>query len=307
MKPIPFGFSSSLSLPRTVRKYTKSKSFIRLCRFFAESADKSDPKLLQKTKEEVEALQQAEIRRLIPHSYSPPLFTKANEPRFIERMKHMDLMLAKERKVVHPRTVLENSQIPILLVLLLALIFYFWNTIPYPIIFKPFTLSEYFFRQPGRYWHTPFSSSVSIKSRDDMAVYFPLAAYSLYRLTWEFNSKMFIIGVLVNVAVTTSTILATEKATLNPGELMMPKTNGGSTALFFAFALLGLNPSRRVYNLTVLPFALICFAALGYDFLKQLDAKELTRETRTAHFAAAAAGFAFGTVIRRKGWAMDLI
>lgn len=237
-------------------------------------------------------------------SYDPPRFLKANDPKFIEKLVEIEEEEKAARKPRDWKSYLKNLEIPIFLILGSAFTYYLWNSVPFTVIFKQFTLSEYILRK--HYYHTLFTSAISFKTQEQFAAYFPLMLYACSVMAKQMRSKHFGLLFLVNALITSLVTILYEKYDNGfNNKMLMPTVNGSSTALALISCLVGLIPSHSFMNVKILPFVVIPLAAAIYEY-KEWREGETKNISRPAHLVAIVNGFCAGLLFRRYASLMNL-
>ena len=205
-----------------------------------------------------------ELAEQFKSSYDPRRFLKANDPKFIEKLIEIETEEKNEREPRDWKSYLKNLEIPILLIVGSAFTFYLWNSVPFPVIFKQFTLSEYTLKK--HYFHTLITSAISFKTREQFVTHFPLMIYACSVMAKQMRSKHFGLLFVVNAVITSLVTILYEKYENGFNKkMLMPTVNGSSTALAFVSCLTGLIPSHSIFNFKILPFAVIPLAAAIYE------------------------------------------
>ena len=149
------------------------------------------------------------------------------------------------------------------------------------------------------YWLSLLLSSLSFHNYRHFLSYFPLMAYALLGLSSRLKNRHTLLAFATNAVVSSATAIAYEcyddGFMLKP---MLPKFNGGATALFFMTLFVGLFPKHLVFGFKYLPFALAPAAFLFYevDEFREVYVKEVSRP---AHLVSIAGGLLFALAFRR--------
>jgi hypothetical protein len=245
-----------------------------------------------------------ELAEQFKNSYDPLRFLKANDPKFIEKLVEIEEEAKAEREPRDWKSYFKNLEFPILFILGSAFTFYLWSSVPFTVVFKQLTLSEYTLRK--HYYHTLFTSAVSFKYREQFVVYFPLMVYACSVMAKQMRSKHFAVLFLANSLITSLVTILYEKYDngLNR-KMLMPVVNGSSTALALIGCLAGLIPSHSLLNIKAFPFAILPLAVAFYEFRewKDSDKKNISRP---AHLVSIVNGLCAGLLFRRFANLMNL-
>lgn len=265
-----------------------------------------DNKLPSSRMNQHKELMQNKLRQMIPNSYNPKIFLKMNDQKFIEQIERIHYELTKPKIEEQTDKVVKNSQYPFLFGFLFLFIYWMWQSCPFTAIYKYFTISEHLFKYPLYLMHTVFTASLSIRDWNEFLNYFPLMSYALFALTPRMSSRFFFYGFLANALVTTIVLIAYEKVMLSGSNLMLPKTNGGSTALFFATLLYSLNPQHLILGIPFAPYIILLSFVVAIE-LRQKEVDKKCRESLPAHLTAVIMALVFGMAMKRRNKVLDLI
>ncbi len=237
------------------------------------------------------------LKELFKASYDPLRFAEANDSKFLERLRISEEEEKAKTETRDWKTYLKNLEIPIFILLGSAFTFYIWNSCPFTVVFKHFTLSEYTIQK--FYFHTIFTSSLSFRAKETFIVYFPLIAYCSLILAKNLKARHFAILFLVNSLITSMVTLLYEK--YNNGfnqQMILPKVNGDSTALALISCLAGFSPQHSFFGFRFLPFAVIPLVCLLYQINEYREGKS-KMVSEPAHIIAIFNGLFIGMIFRR--------
>ena len=191
--------------------------------------------------------------------------------------------------------------VPLLLLGGAALIYHLWSVAPYKVIFPSFTISEYINQK--YYIHSIFTGSLSLQNYGHFMTYFPLLAYSAVTVSIFMTSPQSLTFFAFNSLLCTGVTYLYEKVyRANPvSNLLIPKCNGGVTALGYCSLLLGLHPDRMLLKSTLLPYFIIPATYLMYE-IYDWNQGEINEICRPAHLTAIANGIIYGVLFRKFGF-----
>ena len=265
----------------------------RPLRRFAET-EKRDLQKLQQASEDL-----AKLNETIEKSYDPLRFRLSNSRSFIQTLQETEEAKKRAKAGFNYRQFIKNFQLPLLMLLASLLTYYMWSTVPFTVIFRQLTLSEYTIQR--NYLHTVFTSALSFKGLFHLLVYFPAMAFSLAVLARRLTTRHFALMFGANSVLSAAATIAYEKRYSGAqDELMPPKTLGPCTALMFigGVGTVGLKtPLLGVKSapLWILPMAYSVYEAYAYRELNE------TSVSRPSHLVSLANGLLLGAVLRRYG------
>ena len=114
---------------------------------------------------------------LIEKSYNPKIFKIFNSNKFLEKLKQMEKEDINNNKKFDYIQFFKNMQIPIFLILLYGIFHYMFQTIPFTVLFKDFTISEYTLQKYSI--HNIFLSSLSVQKKNEFLLYGPVFLLSM--------------------------------------------------------------------------------------------------------------------------------
>lgn len=114
------------------------------------------------------------------------MFKLFNSKAFLEQLAILTRQEKKAYMGFNLEQYMRNSQIPFFLLFGLILFGFIWMTVPFTVIFKHLSISEYTTQK--HYYHTLITSSLSIQKIEDFALYVPQAVLSLSLLPKNLGS-----------------------------------------------------------------------------------------------------------------------
>lgn len=264
--------------------------------------------LPEKNKREIkdEYLKLKQLDEKVAKSYEPYMFKLFNSRVFLEKLA---ILTRKEEKAYmgfNLEQYLRNLQIPIILLIFLLLFWFIWVSVPYTVVFKHLSISEYTVQK--HYWHTLLTSCLSIQKTEDFLIYFPQALLALTLLPKNLGSMHFSVSFLINTLVCGGATVLFYYHLKEKDELLVPKFCGSNTCCFFMSMLSTIRTDINLFKRAV-PLWIIPLTQLGYEIYQLRRQVEKQSEKNVSHLGNIIAilnGFVLGTVLKKKFQLFDL-
>lgn len=254
--------------------------------------EKKDLAKLEKPNEDL-----AELNEMFEKSYDPVRFKLANNKSFLQKLELVEDDKKRQKAGFNFSQFFKNFQMPLFLLLGSLLTFYVWKSVPFTVVFRQLTLSEYTI-QKG-YWHTLLISALSFKASMHMLIYYMPMFMSLVLLSRRMTISHFTATFLANSVISSMvTLIYEKKYSDSTDKLMAPKTLGPCTSLMYSACLSTIGFNVPVFGLRNPPMWIIPTAYLVYEAYSYKESEE-TSITRPAHFAAIVNGLIFGAILKR--------